>query len=116
MGAREFLLVLGSGPSAHDASGRCRVTQKVSPRVMLVEATSGEPTGDLKAELEALPGVDAILTPGDSPGEEWIASLTRAEALFVQAFLRRSRPKERPGEGLDWDAEGFLPPDPPSNR
>ena len=86
--------------------------QKVSPRVVIVE-----PAGDAtKEELQTMTGVKAVLEPGERLGADLRGTLTDTEALFVDAFAQRARHKERPGEGLDWDAEGFLPPDPPLKR
>lgn len=86
--------------------------QKVSPRVMIVE-----PAGNAaKEELQAMNGVDAVLAPGEVPADDIRGTLTQTEALFVDAYAQRSRHKERLGDGLDWDAEGFLPPDPPLKR
>jgi hypothetical protein len=32
------------------------------------------------------------------------------EKLFVEAWRKRMENKDRPGEGLPWDAPGFTPP------
>jgi hypothetical protein len=42
-------------------------------------------------------------------------SLGESERLFAQAWQLRQQSggKQRRGEGLGWDAEGFLPPDKP---
>ena len=110
--SQELLLVLSASPPPSAHSGRYRVTQKVSPRVMLIE-----PADDAtREELEAADGVAAVVTPGGSLDAAVRETLTEIESLFVGAYAQRSRPKERPGEGLDWDAEGFLPPDPPAKR
>jgi hypothetical protein len=76
-----------------------------------------EPADDAtKEEMQTMNGVNAVLEPGESPVGDIIGALTDTEALFVNAYAQRSRQKERLGEGLDWDAEGFLPPDPPPKR
>jgi hypothetical protein len=108
---RDLLLILGADSSANKPEVY-RVTQRVSPRVVIIE-----PHGDTtKEELQAMNGVEAVLEPGESPAGEVRKTLTDTEALFVDAHAQRARHKERPGEGLDWDAEGFLPPDPPHKR
>ena len=87
---------------------RLMVTQVVSPRLLIVSAED-DPT----SILSALPGVRAVY--GDKAPREAIESLTAEEALFAEGWnLRRAQPpKERPGEGLGWDAKGFEPPDSP---
>lgn len=108
---RDLILILGPGHSA-DSRGAYRVTQRVSPRVVIIE-----PSGDTtKEELQKMNGVDAVLEPGESLTGDVRGTLTDTEALFVDAFAQRSRHKERLGEGLNWDAEGFLTPDPPLKR
>lgn len=88
-----------------------RVTQKISPRVCIVAA-------DDDAAIEKLRSRDAVvvLEPGGALPSGVRETLTPSEAMFVDAFVQRSRPKTRLGDGLDWDAEGFLPPDPPPKR
>lgn len=39
--------------------------------------------------------------------------LSAEELLFVTAWRQRRRTKDRPGEGLPWDAPGYQPPDAP---
>jgi ABC-type iron transport system FetAB permease component len=82
---------------------RYRVTQSVSKRVFLVR-------GQLDLGWSAPEGVRTFST-ADIP-EEILNSLDQQEAMFVAAWrLRLQAPtKQRPGEGLDWDAPGFEPP------
>jgi hypothetical protein len=103
--AREWMLIL-AGDRAPVDPRPYRVTQKVSPRVFLVEADAIE-------ELRALEGMRAVLGPGENADDELRRELTPTELLFIDAFAQRARAKVRPGEGLSWDSEGFLPPDPP---
>lgn len=108
---RDLILILSPGHSV-DSGGGYRVMQSVSPRVVIVE-----PSGDTtKEKLQTTNGVDAVLERGESLTGDVRRTLTDTEALFVDAYAQRSRPKERLGEGLDWDAKGFLPPDPPTKR
>ena len=89
---------------------RFRVVHAVSPTVFVVEL----PTDVSAVEVGAIPGVAAVSDGAVAP--ELIAGLEEAEALFVRAWARRielPRPL-RPGEGLDWDACGFEPPDAPA--
>lgn len=108
---RDLILILSPGHSVDSGEGY-RVTQSVSPRVVIVEL-SGDTT---RENLQATNGVDAVLEPGEILTVDIRRTLTDAEALFVDAYAQRSRPKKRLGEGLDWDAKGFLPPDPPTKR
>jgi hypothetical protein len=109
---RDLILILGADHSAGDLGENYRVTQRLSPRVVIVE-----PSGDTtKEKLQTMKGVDAVLEPGESLAGDVRSTLTDTEALFVDAYAQRSRHKKRLGEGLDWDAEGFLPPDPPTKR
>jgi hypothetical protein len=106
------MLILAPDQSPRESLGRYRVTQRVSPRIVIVE-----PAADAtKEEMQAMSGVDAVLEPGESPTGDIHNSLSDTEALFVNAYTQRTRIKQRPGEGLDWDAKGFLPPDPPPKR
>jgi hypothetical protein len=108
---RDLILILGPGHSVDHSRGGYRVTQSVSPRVMIVE-----PSADTtKEELQTMNGVDAVLEPGESLAGDVRTTLNDTEALFVDGYAQRS-PKERLGEGLNWDAAGFLPPDPPTKR
>lgn len=85
-----------------DAFGR--VTQSASARVLEL----GE-LGDRCAEdLAAVDGVLAITS--DSLPPEVQDQLDVKENLWASAWALRQQPKNRKGEGLDWDAEGFEPP------
>jgi len=102
----ELLLVLSPGqpPPA-------RATQRVSPRVVIVAIDDCASIEELRAG-SAL----AVLEPGDALPPHVRETLTESERMFADAFAIRARAKTRRGEGLDWDAEGFLPPDPPPKR
>ena len=80
-----------------------RVTQTLPPRLLLVVADR-----TVWERLLRVPGVHVPTTPDDLP-----ADLTPAERAFAAAWAARGIPKARPGEGLDWDAPGYLPPDAP---
>ena len=109
---RELMLILGADHSAGNSRERYRVTQQVSPRVVIVEL-AGDST---KEELQTMKGVDAVLEQGAPIPDDVRRTLTGTEALFVDAYAQRARNKERPSEGLDWDAKGLLPPDPPTEQ
>jgi hypothetical protein len=52
--------------------------------------------------------VHVFSTP-DIP-EAILRSLDRQESLFVAAWRLRLRPKQRPADGMNWDAPGMKPP------
>ena len=79
------------------------VTQMLRPRLVLVRADP-----DVQEGILRIPGVIGLFeaASADVPSE-----LSPVERVFVDAWATRSAPKTRPGEGLDWDAPGFEPPD-----
>lgn len=108
-GSGEALVILDAaddGGAAQAVRAHARVTQSVSPRVLVV-STAG-------ADLERIrqhPGVWRVVA-GGAPGE--IPGLDGQEALFVAAWASRQGGKAaRAGDGLAWDAPGLTPPDPP---
>ena len=84
---------------------RYRVKALVPPRLAVMELEQSQ-----MADLERLAGVEAVLTGPSSPLP---ASLTESERLFISAWQQPRGDKQRKGEGLPWDAEGYLPPDKP---
>ncbi|PWT86429.1 MAG: hypothetical protein C5B57_01110 [Blastocatellia bacterium] len=85
------------------------LTQRLPPRLAIVQ-------GD-RATLEAiskLPGVIAVYA-ADMPASA-LQQLNPTERIFAEAWILRRQPKlARPGDGLTWDAEGFQPPDRPTD-
>jgi hypothetical protein len=67
-------------------------------------------SAEQKDQLKALNGVQEVFE-GSVPSN-LIEGLDLSEYLFVKAWSIRQqvKPKTRPGEGLDWDAEGFEAP------
>ncbi|MDQ3254334.1 MAG: hypothetical protein M3R15_10580 [Acidobacteriota bacterium] len=111
---RELLVIL-SGDRAEESfkqvSASYQVQHEASPRVFVVEGDQSE-----LAKLRSISGVLAA-TAGDLPPEV-LKSLDDGETLFVGAWLSRIKEgssKQRRGEGLSWDAPGFVPPDPPAD-
>ena len=102
----ELLLILEPSPVAGHLAERYRITQRASPRVLIVEGANGA----VKDELQRIEGVKAVLEPGERPPSELRRSLSAAELIFVDAYAQRGASKSRPGDGLAWDTEGFLPP------
>ena len=107
------LLVIITGSRADESferiSAAYKVQQVVSHRVLVVEGNSGE-----LAELKQIPGVSVIASGDAAPGVT--EKLDEGESLFVTAWISRMKegPKNRSGDGLNWDAPGFEPPDPPA--
>jgi hypothetical protein len=110
---REELLIVMSEGSADDAGPQLLdgfpIVHAVSRRVFVIET----PVDAGSTEIDALPGVAAVSEGGLAP--EILEGLDETEALFVKAWSRKREEskKQRRGEGLDWDAVGFDPPDPP---
>lgn len=89
--------------------GMFRVTHVASPRLVVVDDVSDTQ----EAALRDAPGVVAV--SGPEVRAELQERLTDGELLFAGAWSQRltEGSRERPGEGLPWDAEGFEPPDAP---
>ncbi len=88
-------------------SGRvARIVQRLPPRLAIVDATP--------EALVALKGMQGVLAvcEGSIP-ESLLGELQPVERIFADAWVASQRAKrDRPGEGLPWDAKGFEPPDP----
>ena len=107
----ELLVIMSEGSVDSDSAGLAdgfRIVHAVSRRVFVIES----PAGTASTDVAALPGV-AAMSKGDV-APEILEGLDETEALFVQAWSRREGESktQRRGEGLDWDADGFEPPDP----
>ena len=106
------LLVILEASLADEALAQLRavanVTQVLTPRLALVQA---DPETTARAAR-----IRGVLDVYDDAVSELPADLTPSERVFVSAWEARRQPKTRPGEGLSWDAPGFLPPDPPVHR
>jgi hypothetical protein len=79
------------------------VVQQLPPRLATV--------GPLPAGRPP-PRVSGVRWYDEAPPDD--EDLSAPERLFVAAWLARRRPKDRPGDGLPWDAPGHLPPDAPA--
>jgi hypothetical protein len=87
-----------------------KVTQRLPPRLAIVEGEDRQ----LEA-VRTLPGVIAVCE-GPVP-DSVLQQLHPTERLFADGWAAGRQPKTaRPGEGLQWDAEGFQPPDLPNDR
>jgi len=108
----ELLVIMSEGSIDSDSAGLAdgfRIVHAVSRRVFVIEP----PAGIASTDVAALPGV-AAMSEGDV-APEILEGLDETEALFVQAWSKRKGESktQRRGEGLDWDAGGFEPPDLP---
>lgn len=108
----ERLVVLSPehAPTAQgEIQARHRVLGTLPPRLLIVELDDDQATALLREAT-----AESVLS---RPSDPIPASLNEAERLFVEAWRQRhGPPKQRPGEGLNWDAEGFRPPDRPPQR
>jgi len=82
-----------------------QVVQVLPPRLASVAVPD-----DAVSRVSATDGVRAVFTPGEPAVVPYPSP---AEALFIAAWTERSQPKDRSGDGLDWDAPGYRPPDKP---
>lgn len=67
------------------------------------------------AALRAVPGVRCVWArDAAEPPADALPGLGEGERLFVAGWLARGHKRgPRPGDGRDWDAPGFTPPDAP---
>ena len=104
----EILVVLQPDEAVPDHLGvHGQLVHSASSRLFVLELGPGEQATDLMDE-------PAVRWAGERPPDDVAHELDEAERLFVDGWLLRRRGKPaRPGEGLDWDAEGRHPPDAP---
>ena len=103
----EVLVVVADADRYQEAIDAWRrfaaVTQLLPPRLALV-----------------VPDRDPPHVPGtrwytDTVPADVLLSLAPYERIFIAAWRDRREVKNRAGDGLDWDAEGFDAPDQPGN-
>lgn len=97
-------------PSHKEVRRSQRLMQILSDRVFTIE----EPDAERLAELAELPGI-SLYREGAALAQI-PDDLSATERLWVDAWGQRGEQKDRPGEGLSWDAPGFEPPDPPHGQ
>jgi hypothetical protein len=102
--AGEFLIVVDPRQGVDLDSLGAPVVQVASPRVGVVRADAATLDG-LRQRPDVVAVVEQVLPA------TVVAELDDTERLFVEAWSQHGRPKQRPGEGRSWDAEGFEPPD-----
>jgi hypothetical protein len=104
---RHEVLVVLEPRAAEKALARLRsvsqVIQVLPPRLafVLVDAKN----------MARLARIQGVLKAYDDVPAKFPSDLTASERLFVSAWKARRQPKTRPGEGLPWDAPGYIPPD-----
>jgi hypothetical protein len=108
----ELLVIVSSDVSGVGGTvfpDRFPIVHAVSSHVFVIKLPADASSGD----VAALPGVTAVSRSDSAP--ETLAGLDEMEMLFVRAWSERKEESttQRRGEGLDWDADGFEPPDPP---
>jgi len=102
----QALLILGpeTTKALSEVARMVSVPQHLPPRLAVAEGTPEQ-----LASLQGMANVTAILEP--PVPESVLQQLNSTERLFAEAWTESRRPKkERPGDGLPWDAEGFEPP------
>lgn len=99
----KWLVILAdpAGRPAVEAAGT--LLQSSGDRVLVIEAEDGE-------ALSGLPEVRSV-TSG-APDADTLDTLDAGDRLFAEAWGLQAgmAAKQRPGEGLDWNAEGFDAP------
>ena len=112
--ADERLVILGNDEAEAallELSRRWPVAHLLSRRVVVVKHLPGHSD----TEISMIPGVAAVTSTSVPP--EVLSTLDETETLGAAAWTaRKTEPKKaRRGDGLDWDAPGFTPPDPPTD-
>lgn len=105
---RDYLLLLepsAATPALDQLKRVASVIHMHHPRIVIVKTVPS-----LETRLQEINGVIGIYR---RPMQELPTDLTDSERLFVRAWERSFQPKSRPGDGLSWDAPGFVPPDMP---
>lgn len=116
MDRTQLLVILDGERSAQTLTalrGHHQISQVGSPRVVVVEPDDGG-----REQLAGVPGVDAVVGPGEELPPGLVETLGTTDHLFAQAWVLRMKEapaKDRPGEGRSWGDPGFLPPDPPDS-
>jgi hypothetical protein len=100
----EVLVELQPGAAVEDVvPPGMQVLQRLPPLLAIVAADA-----EGVRALEANPSVAAVFADDVPP--EALAGFDQATRAFAAGWNERRRPKERPGEGLSWDAPGFEAP------
>lgn len=96
-------------PTINELEEKFHVLQIASRRLVLVRLDESQ-----LEELRSVKGVKSIFE-GEVPEEDMVG-MEQIEELFARGWSlqREEFPKDRPGNGLVWDSEGFEPPDTPN--
>ncbi|MDR4479556.1 MAG: hypothetical protein R3B37_07420 [Nitrospira sp.] len=110
----EVLIIFKAPPSPRvvaDLRSRFAVKALAPPRIAVLHLQENQ-----VQDLQRMPGLEAVLQGPSSPSPP---SLTEQERLFITGWQQQQQGeggKRRKGEGLPWDAEGYLPPDRPKSQ
>ena len=80
-----------------------RVTQRLADRIALAVVPAG-------AHETLIERSDVLNVFDEDVPEAAVEDLDEAERIFVDAWRKRARPKDRTGDGMRWDAPGFEAP------
>ena len=114
MAMQEVLILFKEPPSRQavaDLKARYAVKALAPPRIVVLHLQESQ-----LQDLQRMPGLEVVLKGPSSPSP---ASLTEQERLFITGWQQQQQGeggKHRKGEGLPWDAEGYLPPDRPTSK
>jgi hypothetical protein len=98
------LVELQPGVSVEDAvPAATQILQRLPPRLAIVVADEE----GIRA-MERNPEISAVFAEDVPP--EALEQFDQVTRVFAAGWNERRRPKERPGEGLSWDAPGFEAP------
>lgn len=104
---REVLVVLDAERAAQARSAvgaHAHIVQELLPRLLVCHCDESS-----LAAVRAVAGVVAVCV--DEVPQRIAATASDEERLFIDAWKLRRVPKgPRVGDGLDWDAPGFVPP------
>lgn len=112
----QVLTIVDNAQDVVRAMPALRILSEHRPRVAVLELPAAVPP----AQLLVLPGVRAVVTGKNADGSTALvgdagalAGLSPGEELFLRGWLTSLGlgGKNRPGDGLSWDAPGFSPPD-----
>ena len=96
-------MILGGGSAPADVEARAQVRQRYGDRVLVVATDAPE-------RLRALADVSIFRAGTKAP--EPAGDFSETEKMGIAAWNARDAmlKKQRPGEGLPWDAKGFKAP------
>lgn len=112
----QVLTIVDNAQDVVSALPAVRILSEHRPRVAVFDL----PAPVAPAQLLVVPGVRAVVTGVSADGSTVVlgdasalGALSPGEQLFLRGWLTSLGlgGKNRPGDGLSWDAPGFSPPD-----